>query len=463
MAWLVRSGLVRVAAVVAACGVAVAVLVSPAQVGPARSEVAGHEQVNLWQFADQVVSRPDPGNPNTWDWTPAISAAISYCESVASWRYPVGGSGSYRVLGLPTLYIPRGIYRNTASHPIEFVQGFTVRGDGPGATVIQHEGANFLFVVHRSGGLTFSDFTVQGVSPAGPVGGLRGLVEGSGGFLFRESSGDGASTGGSTWMNDVAGVEINELHRAFRFEGDEMTDSLVVERFHGRDNFIDFDYANSQAVNHQLVGGEVTYGVSFPDAAYAARLGTWSSHPALEDGAVFNVTSGGQVTVAGGSFIVRKPTLYFHVPPRDGSQGATSNVVGWSFTGTRWEVRRPATSRDRFGLERVTMIRYANPFPTAAWVQPSVRFIGCDWNVMTPSIDLFYIANAVRVYAEMSRVFTPSASYRARLVSLLNGSTPAIRGTYRSWGTTPMPRARRAAPGYTPPSTLDQQIAMPAA
>jgi hypothetical protein len=96
-------------------------------------------------------------------------------------------------------------------------------------------------------------------------------------------------------------------------------------------------------------------------------------------------------------------------------------------------------------------------------VQPSVRFTGCDWNVMTPSIDLFYIANAVRVYAEMSRVFTPVASYRARLVSLLNGSTPAIRGTYRSWGTTPMPRARRAAPGYTPPSTLDQLIAMPAA
>jgi len=441
--------------------VAAGVLLGPAQVGPVQSEMPGHERVNLWEFAHLAV-KVDPANPNTWDWTPAITAAIAHCVSTASWKYPVGSAGTrYRYLGLPALYLPKGIYRNTQPHLLEHLHGFTIRGDGKGATVIQHEGASFVFDVHRSGALAFEDFSIQGVSPAGPVGGLRGLVEGSGGFRFRESSRDQVRAG-TTWQNHVA-VEVNEVHRAFRFEGDQMTDSLVVDRYHGRDNFIDFDYANSQAVNHQLNGGEITYGVSFRDSDYATRLASWSSKPGLEDGAVVNVTSGGQLTVTGGSIIARKPTLYFHTPPQDGAQGAISNVTGYTFTGTRWEVRHRVTARDRYGLERSTMIRYANPFPTAAAVQPSVRFLGCDWNVMAPAVDLLYIANAVRVYAQASRVFTPVAGAKVRLVTLVNGATPAIRGTYRSWGTTPLVRARKTAPGFTAPATLDQRVEMPPA
>jgi hypothetical protein len=437
-----------------ACGV----MLGPAQVRPVRSEVPGHEPVNLWQFEDLAV-KADPANPNTWDWTQAISAAIAHCRSLASWSYPVGTGGARRYLGLPALYIPKGIYRNTHTHLLEYLHGFTIRGDGPGATVIQHEGADYLFDIHRAGALTFTDFTVNGVDPAGPAGGLRGLQEHSGAFRFRESSRDPVPTGGTTWQNHVA-VEVNEVHRAFRFDGDQMTDSLVVDRYHGRDNFIDFDYANSQAVNHQLNGGEVTYGVSFPDSDYATRLSSWTSRPRLEDGAVFNVVSGGQVTVTGGSVIVRKPTLYFHTPPQDGSQGAVTNVTGYSFTGTRWEVRRSDPTGDRYRLGRITMIRYASPFPSSARVQPSVRFTACDWIVMTPTIDLFYLANAVRISVDMSRVFFQSPSYKARLVTLVNGSTPAIKGSYRSWGTTVLVRAKKAAPGYTAPSTLDQQVAM---
>jgi len=441
--------------------VAAGVLLGPGGVRPVRSEVPGHEPVNLWQFQELAV-KADPSNPNTWDWTAAISAAIAHCRGLASWRYPVGTGGAHRSLGLPALYIPRGIYRNTATHLLEYVHGFTIRGDGKGATVIQHEGAGYLFDIQRSGALDFEGFTVNGVAPTGPVGGLRGLVEGSGAFRFRQSSRDPVPGAGTTWQNHVA-VEVNEVHRAFRFDGDQMTDALVVDRYHGRDNFIDFDYANSQAVNHQLNGGEVTYGVSFPNSDYAARLATWTSKPRLEDGAVFNVASGGQVTVTGGSVIARKPTLYFHTPPQDGSHGATSNITGYSFTGTRWEVRRHDPARDRFGLARVTMVRYASPFPTAARVQPSVRFSACDWVVMTPTVDLFYLANAVRIYAQSSRVFYAAAGSTARLVTLVNGSTPAIKGTYRSWGTTPLTRAKKAAPGYTAPSTLDQQVTMPPA
>jgi hypothetical protein len=450
-----RLGVVAAGLVVLA--VAVGMVVGPAQLHPVHSEVAGHEPVNLWQF-EHLAVKPDPANPATWDWTRALAAAISHCKATASWRYPVGG-GQYRTLGLPTLYLPRGIYRNTATHLLEYLHGFTIRGDGKGSTVIQHEAAGYLFDLHRSGALAFEDFTIQGVAPTGPVGGLRGLVEHSGGFRFRQSSRDPLPGAGTTWQNHVA-VEVNEVHRAFRFEGDQMTDSLVADRYHGRDNFIDFDYANSQAVNHQLNGGEVTYGVSWPASDYATRLASWSSRPKLEDGAVVNATSGGQLTVTGGSIIARKPTLYFHSPPQDGSHGAISNVTGYSFTGTRWEVRHADTAKDRFGLERLTMVRYAAPFPTSASVQPSVRFSACDWIVMTPSVDLFYIANAVRISAHSSRVFYPSAGNKARVVSLLNSSTPAIKGTYRSWGTTPLTRVRKAAPGYTAPSTLDQQIEM---
>ena len=40
-------------------------------------EALDAQPVNIWEFANLVVSKPVPADPNTWDWTPAIAAAAA--------------------------------------------------------------------------------------------------------------------------------------------------------------------------------------------------------------------------------------------------------------------------------------------------------------------------------------------------------------------------------------------------
>ena len=39
--------------------------------------------VNVWEFADAITSKPNPTDPNTWDWTPAFQAAINFIGHAA--------------------------------------------------------------------------------------------------------------------------------------------------------------------------------------------------------------------------------------------------------------------------------------------------------------------------------------------------------------------------------------------
>lgn len=39
------------------------------------------QAVNIWEFADYVISKPTPSDPKTWDWSPAIQAACDFCNS----------------------------------------------------------------------------------------------------------------------------------------------------------------------------------------------------------------------------------------------------------------------------------------------------------------------------------------------------------------------------------------------
>lgn len=54
---------------------------------------------SIWEFADLVTNKPDPANPNTWDWTPAFTKA---CEGQVS-LYPAGEQC--------TVVVPLGIYK----------------------------------------------------------------------------------------------------------------------------------------------------------------------------------------------------------------------------------------------------------------------------------------------------------------------------------------------------------------
>lgn len=49
------------------------------------------QPVNLWEFASLVVNKPTPGNPATWDWTPALQAAVNtgFPVTIPTGDYPL--------------------------------------------------------------------------------------------------------------------------------------------------------------------------------------------------------------------------------------------------------------------------------------------------------------------------------------------------------------------------------------
>ena len=52
------------------------------------------QPVSAWEYADRIISKPSPSDPSTWDWQPAIQAALDYAASLAD-GWPVA---------IPTLY-----------------------------------------------------------------------------------------------------------------------------------------------------------------------------------------------------------------------------------------------------------------------------------------------------------------------------------------------------------------------
>ena len=242
-------------------------------------------------------------------------------------------------------------------------------------------------------------------------------------------------------MVTFSGLEVNEMHRAFAFAGDQMTDGMIWNDLHLRDNFYDFDYANNNAVNHQVFGGEVLYGVFVPRGLLCfAGLSTWSTRPDLRDGATVNVTAGGDLSFFGGSVIVRKSTLAFAPPPQDDSQGARAIFAGFNFFGTRWEFRDRDPAGDDAGLQRSTLVRWRVPAPTNRWVQPTLHFSACRFTMLADDIDLLYLVNAAAISWEGCRVFP---STRGRVVSVVSPETGRLPGTFVSHASSVIPVTRR--------------------
>lgn len=71
------------------------------------------QTVNLWEYANYVVVKPDPANPDTWDWTPAIQAAINATQDtgwhlyIPRGRYPVKATGT--VVSPPYIDLPYAV------------------------------------------------------------------------------------------------------------------------------------------------------------------------------------------------------------------------------------------------------------------------------------------------------------------------------------------------------------------
>jgi hypothetical protein len=399
-----------------------------------------------------VVRAPAPTGDVRQD-TAALLAALDQCRLAAARAVDIGG-GRRRYVGLPTLELARGDYVVDLPLELRYLHGLRIRGQGRWATRIVWAGAGFLLEIERSRGIEISGLRVSGRADAaaGPNGELQGLREGSGFARVRELRGDGVGpAGGNTLMISFLDLELEELHRGWSFEGDQMTDGVAFERVRLRDVFEGWTYRNSQAVNHTFRHMEFVWGVSFdPATVYRPRLRSWSSSPDLLDGAAVVVQSGGKATLEGCSFITAGPTFRVEDPPQDGSQLATTNIQPWTLLGCSWELRAVDPVGDANGLDRTAIVLPKTPYPAAgnAASQSRFNFYGCDWYSMHAERVLFYLRNDHRIRLRDSRVSylgTPSTEHR--LHCLVNARSAARPGGYLSDASTPLRVTRSSDDG----------------
>lgn len=110
-----------------------------ALVGFARSQLAsivssaanalnGHS-ISVWEFASLITVKPDPADPRTWDWAPAINAAYA-----AAAAYPVDAGVGLR--WSKSVYFPGGLY--LVSETVGPTRnGIATHGEGPLTSVIR--------------------------------------------------------------------------------------------------------------------------------------------------------------------------------------------------------------------------------------------------------------------------------------------------------------------------------------
>lgn len=98
--------------------------------------------VSIWekQFTDLITDKPNVNDFQTWDWAPAIQAAINYCVS-----YQSQTAVNAAMYGSKTLYIPAGVYpiktgltvTKQGSSTGSLATVLNILGDGMTSSVIQ--------------------------------------------------------------------------------------------------------------------------------------------------------------------------------------------------------------------------------------------------------------------------------------------------------------------------------------
>lgn len=375
--------------------------------------------------------------------TATVKSALEECKRRAA-KVVTLANGSHRYNGLPTLELGAGEYVMEEPLDLRYLHGFRLRGQGRWATRIVWAGSGYLLTIERSRAIEVSGLRVSGraATPAGPNGELVGLQENSGFCRVVERRDDGVGgAAGNTLMLTFADLELEELHRGWSFEGDQMTDGASFERLRLRDVFEGWAYRNSQAVNHTFRHVEFVWGVSWAPKVYASRLDTWSKRPHLMDGAAIIVQSGGKTTLEGCSFVTAGPTFRIEDPPQDGSQLAVTNILPWTLVGCSWELRHLDTTGDLNRLQRTAVILPKTPFPAAgnASSQSRFTFYGCDWYSMHPSRVLFYLRNDHRIRVRDSRVtYLGTTAKDHRIHCLVNARSALRPGAYSGTASTPL-------------------------
>lgn len=92
--------------------------------------------VNPWEFDYLVTDKPTPGDPDTWDWKPAIQAALSTGRDVC---------------------LPQGRFK---ANKLSMMPGQTLFGEGPGSVLVQRLG--HLALMTSSNDSAIRDLTLEG-------------------------------------------------------------------------------------------------------------------------------------------------------------------------------------------------------------------------------------------------------------------------------------------------------------
>ena len=464
--------------------------------------VAGKRAVRRDELVLSLADRGAPADGVTSS-SASLAALTSDARSVARFS-----NGSVRD-GLPVIDLPVGRFRVTSTILRELDRGAVIRGRGKRATVLYADIGITMFDLHRVSQFALQDMTLVCGSGANP--GITpwtdGLIEGSCAVLIRERSDDSA-TGVSTTDIVFERVQFVGWHTAVKTSGNQMGDNVAFRDCDWIDNFFDFDLANGQAVNWRVIGGEVLAWVNTGEAAYNARLASWSAgsvpltakaaqrrDPAdaasatqnvtVRDGAVVRAKAGGGIHFTGTSFIVRKTRLLLAglntaAATSIAEVGVNVNLLPWTFDHCSCEIRQTLTAGgvavaefgDTYGYDRLALVRYERPHPAVGDLtqRAIVRFVSERATCQT-SVDLVHVTNGVLVEWLDSRAFyqnsTAEPSVTAGLVTCITSaaSTLGNLGKFVARDSTLLVR-RKSAKGSdgsvwaAPPGQLDHLVRM---
>ena len=417
----------------------------------------------------------------------AIASGIQWCMDSARDRRQLSTTTFYACTGLPTLYFPPGVYVNRRTHNLRFLYGFRIIGAGKQVSVIQHQTANACFYLNRSREIIFSHLTLESFDPAVATA-IKGLVQNSVAFQIaerREDNLDGslaaagttgnaqANGAGSTLRITFEHVEVNRFHRAYRLEGNQQLDDIKWYSPRHADNFFDWQYLNSQAVNQQLYGGEVLYGYGATATDYQNRVNTWTTPPDWRDGAIWDVTAGGQIGVFGMSMIPTKTVVLMTELNADQANPASTNFVGTnvaampiSFYNCRWEMRRNDANTvavQGVSIHRCTLFRPSVVAPDTAFrSRMKLGFFNCNMIFNSSGefttggvMNVFHLRNWVGVY--MANCTYENAGV-ARIRHCSSAPTETNSGYYFTVCTTNITEDVVYVTGYAPTATVKHRV-----
>lgn len=426
------------------------------------------------------------------DASPAIAQTVADAKTTA--RFTNGAV----TCGLPIIRIPKGKFKIGSTILLELLKGVTLRGEGMGSTVLYVSTGITLLDLHRVAQVRIEGMTLaasRGAANPGAVPWKDCLIEGSTGVLIRERADDiaqGASTTGITFDH----VEWVGFHRGIRSQGNQMGDNVTFIDPKFRDNFIDFESENGQAINWRVLGGEVLSFVDGTEGDYNALLAGWSasSRPAtaptgqrripgdrtsptqditVRDGAMIRTVAGGGAHFMSTSVIVKKTRVLVGGLSTDyatatSQHGTDQNLATFVFDATSSEIRAlTSETGDTYGYARNALLRYERPHPhatdktnrvSAQWCQERIVAQHSPWNAV-------YLTNGVTVSMNGVR-FASGVAPDARLVSLVTAlaSTASNQGRYHSTESPALTRTRTGRqPGtlgaaWTPPTLVDHDI-----